>query len=254
MLTEDPSTISYPFPSLRLLQIFLKAIDSPAFLASRRIIPSELVYNLHRDWFIKTWLSQDGVSEEFKNFIKEWPHKCVIGLLWCTKNILPWVSPSHPLYGARIPFNLRNNVDISDLTICSERGREAPVIKTIISFGGDVVGLDDGLIWNNLSVQHALVSVLKIRWDGIDDESDIDKRVVYLVVMVSNEDRKMRDRINGVVFRIEGTSQDRRGRVIADSWSSFMRMELEREEGMLDQIRNYNMYEIIRIRPVRSLR
>ncbi|EKM56198.1 uncharacterized protein PHACADRAFT_29141 [Phanerochaete carnosa HHB-10118-sp] len=62
-----------------LLELYLRAIDSPAFLATRKEILGR-THAFNRAAYIDS-LPQ-GIPDDFRCWLHEWPERAVIGLLW----------------------------------------------------------------------------------------------------------------------------------------------------------------------------
>lgn len=186
-----------------LLQLYLRALDSPAFVATRKLVDSRLK-PFNRAHFLDS-LPKD-VPAEFACWVHEWPARAAIGAIWpgihlfCDshsgaelikdrgRSLLSMATPiwNHLLFDAPSPGYVR----------------AAPGWGTTGSTGTALL-LDDARIegW-----QCSRLLVLSGRWDGAD--------------------------LAGKVYQIDGV-QGRLDTPVAGSWVEYLTQELEREEAWL---------------------
>lgn len=183
----------------RLLELYLRAVDSPAFAASRKPLLQH-VYPFDREHFLARL--HGGVPEDFRTWILEWPGSAVIGSLW------PGIRLPRSAYSEPDLLSDRGTSVLSMTILCGLAFKSLPpgTMQTVM-FSKPVEGdsgiallLDDAYVHGWQSSRMLLLS-------GVCEGTDMSGRIYA---------------IQGVKGRVD--------KPLATSWTEFLYQELEREE------------------------
>lgn len=188
----------------RLLSLYLHAIDSPAFHATRRTVLSHL-YDFNRH----AWLARlhTAVPDEFRTWILEWPERAVIGSLW------PALKTGRHAYSEPDLFGDRGGV-LMPMQILSGLAFQAPAPGTIVPY----------MMWRDVEGDCGIALLL--------DDANVEgwQRSRMLVLNGSFEGKDM----SGRVYQVDGVRGSLQ-KAFANSWVDFLHQELEREDVWLQE-------------------
>lgn len=183
----------------RLLELYLRAIESPAFLSTRKDILAR-TFAFHRRAYVDS-LPQD-IPDDLRCWVLEWPERAVIGLLW------PGIR-----YGRHAHSKADLLCDaghaILSMTILNRIAFQSPEPGTMQAFmyfkdiegeSGAALLLDDAFVDGQ---QRSRVLLLNGMSEGVE--------------------------MKGRVYRVDGVKGPMDSPV-ATSWTEYLHQELDREE------------------------
>lgn len=204
-----------PSPRLRLLKLYLHAVHSPAFLATRESV-SKRLEDFDREKMLRSiekGTKGESVPEEFAIWLTEWPAKAVFGGIWpglrCVadddKELGGEVETLHKPRG-KFLFTSRRPVILNQLRITPTQGEEDNVTTEMV------------VVPSWVSVPPAQRSMALV----LDDAYVNGWQRSTMVVLSSPE-------LAGKVYQIDGI-KGRADQPIALGWAEYLEKELDREE------------------------
>lgn len=187
-----------------LLALYLRAIDSPAFTATRKTVLDQL-YDFDR----AAWLSRlhTDVPDEFRCWILEWPARAVIGAMW------PAIRHTRNAHSEPDLFGDRGGV-LMPMHILSGLQFQQPAPGTLVPYA----------LWKDVEGDCGMGLLL--------DDANVEgwQRSRILVLSGSFEEKDMAGR----VYEVDGTKADLQ-KPFAESWADFLYQELVREDSWLSE-------------------
>ncbi|KIP03875.1 hypothetical protein PHLGIDRAFT_129881 [Phlebiopsis gigantea 11061_1 CR5-6] len=182
----------------RLLELYLRALESPAFHATRKQVLAQL-YPFNRNHFIARL--PKSIPEDFRCWVLEWPERAVIGILW------PGIRHARNPHSDADLIADRGTVMLS-VSILNRLSFQPPAPGTITAVmpsrpvegeTGQALLLDDAFVkgW-----QTSKLLMLRGTFEGAD--------------------------LSGRVYQLGGT-KGTLDKPVANSWTDYLTQELERE-------------------------
>ncbi|KAI0348273.1 hypothetical protein BDW22DRAFT_1416538 [Trametopsis cervina] len=202
-----------PSPRLRLLELYFRAVRSPAFQATRKQTLEQLQpFDRERALKPLTKGADDEIPEEFRLWILEWPARAAFGGIWP---------------------GLRRNLDAEESASCSDESLYKDRGTSLLNASGPS-------ILNQLEVSPHSEMEVSPPWVSVDPA----KRVMAFVLDGAYVDGWQRSHmlilsapspskeLVGRVYQVDGLRTRADGN-FAESWVDYLKRELAREEQWL---------------------
>ncbi|KAI0076594.1 hypothetical protein K474DRAFT_1675509 [Panus rudis PR-1116 ss-1] len=216
----------------QLLELYLQAIETPVFLATRPQIVPHLVH-FNRQEYLDYLIQHSTAPEDFKIWLLEWPGKATIEWLWPGLDVITYEMEVHglrklvnnglaydPPYVKSVTYHKRK----SDIA----RSHTIMHATTYLPAGIDLPATNE-ISWSDdeemmVSVE---ITTLCLRKSHVEGEPSL---------WLALEGRRGAEYMAGVVY-LSGPSLGMQS-IVARSWPEFLQMELQSAQDRWEQAGN----------------